>query len=247
MIADKLTVVIPCKNEAGYIEDTLRSLNTQIGIEDVDVVIADARSTDGTVDIINRLVKSGELRFKVHLINGGRTPVARNLGAYYIQKDYIVFLDADTTLTSRCAILWAFNLLDGRLSESEHNLKFDLITCRFESRSPSFLSKTAFRIFNWVNCNILPEPFAVGAFFATSRAAFEQHGGFDESTFHSEDYLLSRKYNKDGFAILTSFSATQDDRRFKRMGYLKFLWMMLVNYINRNNIYHFRKDIKYWD
>jgi len=26
MIADKLTVVIPCKNEAGYIEDTLRSL-----------------------------------------------------------------------------------------------------------------------------------------------------------------------------------------------------------------------------
>jgi hypothetical protein len=63
---------------------------------------------------------------------------------------------------------------------------------------------------------------------------------------HTEDYLLSRKYDPTKFAIITSMTATQDDRRFKKMGYLKFLWMLFTNYINRNNINHFRKDIKYW-
>jgi hypothetical protein len=64
---------------------------------------------------------------------------------------------------------------------------------------------------------------------------------------HTEDYLLSKKYNPEKFAVVLSSTATQDDRRFKRMGYLKFLGMMVMNYLNRNNVEYFRKDIKYWD
>ncbi|MEI7508275.1 MAG: hypothetical protein WCJ62_02290, partial [Flavobacterium sp.] len=53
------------------------------------------------------------------------------------------------------------------------------------------------------------------------------------------DYLLSRQYSLKEFYILPKY-ATQDDRRFKYMGYGKFLKMMFKNYLNRNNIEYFR-------
>lgn len=239
---DKLSIVIPCKNEALYIEDTLLSLNSQIGIEDVDVIIADARSTDSTLEIVDRLVKSGILKYRIHLIHGGRPSAGRNRGAYYIQKDYILFIDADTTLPFATTLYFTYSLLDG----SNGFPKFDLVTCNFESRSESYISKLAFKLFNFFRIHFMKEPFAVGAYFATSREAFIKAGGFDETVMHTEDYLLSRKYDPLKFAILTSLTATQDDRRFKKMGYFRFLWMLVTNYINRNNIDHFRKDIKYW-
>ena len=92
----------------------------------------------------------------------------------------------------------------------------------------------------------MKEPFAVGGYFATSRKAFEENGKFDETVMHTEDYLLSRKYNPEKFGIIKLIPVTQDDRRFKKMGYFKFVWMLIMNYINRNDIEHFRKDIKYW-
>ena len=231
-----LTIVIPCKNEVNYIEDTLNSLNNQIGIEGVNVIVADARSDDGTFEILKDFRKRETTKFNLHIINGGPVGYARNRGAGFLRKSKIIFIDADVTLPSRSTIWFTNKLLD----------KFDLVTCNFESRSKSFLSKLAFKSFNFVRNNLMKEPFAVGGYFATTRKTFESLGKFDESVTHSEDYLLSRKYNPEKFAVMTSMTATQDDRRFKKMGYLKFLWILLINYINRNNINHFRKDIKYW-
>jgi len=240
----KLTIVIPCKNEAKYIEQTLDSINQQIGVNDVDVIVADARSDDGTLDILKAYKKNESTKFKLHIINGGPVAVGRNRGASFIKRDYIVFIDADVTLPSKTTLWMTYSLLEGSTDGSLP--KFDLVTCDFESRSNSLLSKIAFKLFNQVRSKFMKEPFAVGAYFATSRKTFEAHGRFDETVMHTEDYLLSRKYDPKKFAIIKSVMATQDDRRFKKMGYLKFLWMLVTNYINRNNINHYRKDIKYW-
>lgn len=240
----KLTIVIPCKNEAKYIEQTLDSINQQIGVNDVDVIVADARSDDGTLDILKAYKKNESTKFKLHIINGGPVAVGRNRGASFIKRDYIVFIDADVTLPSKMTLWMTYSLLEGSTDGSLP--KFDLVTCDFESRSNSLLSKIAFKLFNYVRSNFMKEPFAVGAYFATSRKAFEEHGRFDETVMHTEDYLLSRKYDPKKFAIIKSVMATQDDRRFKKMGYFKFVWMLITNYINRNNINHYKKDIKYW-
>jgi len=232
-----ITIVIPCRNEANYIEETLNSLNTQIGIDNIDVIVADARSTDGTLEILKDFRKRKTTRFKLHIINGGPVGYARNRGASFLKKQNIIFIDADVTLPNRSTIWFTNELLD----------KFDLVTCNFESRSNSFLSKLAFKSFNFVRNNVMQEPFSVGGYFATKRSAFESYDGFDETVTHSEDYLLSRKYKPEKFAVITSLTATQDDRRFKKMGYFNFLRILFINYINRNNINHFRKDIKYWD
>lgn len=238
-----LTIVIPCKNEVDYIKQTLDSLNEQIGIEGVDVIVADARSSDGTLDILKSYRQNKSTKFKLHIINGGPVAVGRNRGASFIKRDYIVFIDADVTFQSKMTLQFTYNLLNGGY---EGFTKFDLVTCDFESRSDSFLSKIAFKLFNYVRSNFMKEPFAVGGYFATSRKAFEENGKFDETVMHTEDYLLSRKYNLEKFGIIKLIPVTQDDRRFKKMGYFKFVWMLIMNYINRNDIEHFRKDIKYW-
>ena len=51
---DKLTIIIPCKNEENYIGKCLQLISNQISvdIDDVEIIIADAGSTDGTLDII---------------------------------------------------------------------------------------------------------------------------------------------------------------------------------------------------
>jgi glycosyltransferase involved in cell wall biosynthesis len=232
-----LTIVIPCKNEAKYIEDTLNSLNNQIGIEGINVIVADARSDDGTFEILKDFRKRETTKFNLHIVNGGPVGYARNKGASFLRKSKIIFIDADVTLPNNLTIKSTYQLLN----------EFDLVTCNFESRSQSFMSKLAFKSFNFVRNNLMQEPFAVGGYFATTRKAFELYDKFDESVTHSEDYLLSRKYNPEKFAVITSMIATQDDRRFKKMGYFNFLWMLFINYINRNNINHYRKDIKYWD
>jgi glycosyltransferase involved in cell wall biosynthesis len=41
-LKDKLTIVIPCKNEEKYIQHLLKSLHSQSEIDDVKIIIADA-------------------------------------------------------------------------------------------------------------------------------------------------------------------------------------------------------------
>jgi glycosyltransferase involved in cell wall biosynthesis len=64
---DKLTIVIPCKNEENYIGDLLNSLKNQKDIEGVRIFIADAGSTDNTINII----KSFTDILSIKLIKGG--------------------------------------------------------------------------------------------------------------------------------------------------------------------------------
>lgn len=239
-----LTIVIPCKNEAGYIEHTLDSLNKQIGIDGVDVIVAYAQSTDDTLEIIKAFRKNEKTRFNLYIINGGSVAYGRNMGSKFIKKKHLIFIDADVTLPNKMTLWMTYSLLEG--SEDGSLPKYDLVTCNFQSRSESLISKITFKLFNYVRTNFMKEPFAVGGYFATSRDAFERHGRFDETLMHTEDFVLSRKYDPEKFAIIQSLTATQDDRRFKKMGYLSFLYMAILNYINRNNIGHFRKDIKYW-
>ena len=229
---DFVTIVIPTKNEEQYILSTLASLNRQVLIQDVDVIIADGGSSDRTIEILNYYQDA--YNFNLHIIQGGTAASGRNKGAEYIKKPYILFLDADTTIDDKTTIMSAYyELLEGN----------ELVACKTRSRDRG-LSRIAFKLFEWGHVR-MKESFCTGVFFFTSRKAFEMYGGFDESVKHTEDYLLSRQYPRDKFAILNLF-VTQDSRRFKKMGYIGFFIMLIKNYVNRNNIEYFRKDIGYW-
>ena len=85
----------------------------------------------------------------------------------------------------------------------------------------------------------------MGAYFMTSIESFNNYGGFDESIKQSEDFILSKKYPIDKFKIINRY-VTQDDRRFKKMGYWFYVKFLIKNYKKRNDEDHFRKEINYF-
>jgi glycosyltransferase involved in cell wall biosynthesis len=238
-LRDKLTVVIPCYNEEQYIADTLYSLHNQTNNNGLRVIVADSQSTDKTREVVRILTRILYPKLRIELIEGGKVAYGRNEGAHLVKTKYILFLDADCQLPAR-------NNLDYNIDKMEES-SLDLLTCKITSRATSIRSKIAFLLFNLVNRVVsLKTPFAVGGYFLTRRDKFECYGRFDQTLSNSEDYWLSKKYSVKKFCI-SKMTYSQDDRRFKKMGYLGLLKLLVVNYINRDNIEFFRKDVGYWD
>lgn len=232
MISSFITVIIPCKDEENYIGDTLLSLNNQKNIEGTKVIILDGDSIDNTIDIINNIKK--KVNYEILIEKGGKVSYARNKGATMVNTKYVLFLDADVTFTDNDTILSSLNELENG---------YDLITCKLKSRS-GFPLNLGFYLFNKIH-PILKTSFSMGAYFMTSIESFNGYGGFDETIKQSEDFILSKKYPIDKFKIINRY-VTQDDRRFKKMGYWFYVKFLIKNYKKRNDENHFRKEINYF-
>jgi glycosyltransferase involved in cell wall biosynthesis len=237
-IKNKLTIVIPCYNEDKYIKKTLDSIHKQVLIDGTRVIIADNHSTDRTRAIINNMSMMYSDRLKIEMIDGGKVGEARNLGSDLVNTEYVLFVDADIQFFNSITI---HDCIEEMILED-----LDLMTCRIKSTSKNWKSKLAFVCFNSVN-NIISKfsPFAVGTFFLTKTDKFRELGKFNEEYQHSEDYGLSRKYNSKKFKISEHYVG-QDDRRFKKMGYLGMIKLIIKSFLNRKNEEYFKKDIGYW-
>ena len=122
----------------------------------------------------------------------------------------------------------------------------DLLTCKIVPVVESVRLNIVLKLFNYINKILsLKIPFAIGGYFMSRVDRVREYGGFDEEVTTSEDFLLSKKYSKDKFCISTK-KYGQDDRRFKKMGYMKMVELLISNFINRNNIEYFKKDRGYW-
>jgi len=234
-LSDKITIVVPCKNEENYIAHLLMHLRRQ-SIGDTRIIIADC-STDNTREVIQTM--KGELN--VEIIDGGPVSIAKNNGARLVTTPYILFIDADVRFFKPTVIQDAVNLIESK------NLDLVGLNIKCYDRDPR--AKLGFIIFNTINHAMKYfSPFAVGAFMLTRRDRFEEHGGFPENFSTSEDYFLSRKYSPRKFRIIRHHFG-QDSRRFKKMGYFGMGRYLVKNFINRNNkAYWDRLDSsKYWN
>lgn len=231
-----VTIVVPCKNKEKYIGHLLDSLKTQKGIEDVQIIIADA-SDDNTRSVIKE--KKGKLKVKV--VKGGPVSFAKNNGAKTVKTPYLLFIDADVRFFSDTVIL-------DTVTQMELN-NLDLIGLNAKCYDNSIRAQIAFSIFNVIN-KILTRfiPFAVGAYFLTRTEKFREVGGFPEKYVTSEDFMLSRMYDVEKFAIINHYYG-QDSRRFKKMGYFGMSWYLIKNFINKDNESHWKKidEKDYWD
>jgi glycosyltransferase involved in cell wall biosynthesis len=233
-ISDKITIVIPCKNEENYIAHLLMHLRQQ-SIGNTRIIIADC-STDKTREVIE-IMKGG---LNVEVIEGGPVSTAKNNGAKLVTTPYILFIDADVRFFKNTVIRDA-------VDELEDN-DLDLVGLNIRCYDRDTRAAVGFALFNGVN-NILKHfsPFAVGAFMLTRRDRFEEFDGFPENCITSEDFFLSRQYNVRKFKIAKHYFG-QDSRRLKRMGYFGMAKYLVKNFVNRNNqAYWDRLDSsRYW-
>jgi glycosyltransferase involved in cell wall biosynthesis len=226
IISDKITIVIPCKNEENYIPYLLTHLRNQM-IGSTRIIIADC-STDNTREVIQ--ATKGNL--KVEIIDGGPVSIAKNNGAKLVTTPYILFIDADVRFFKPTVIRDAVKLIERK--------NLDLIGLNIKCYDKDLRAKIGFTAFNLINHTLkFFSPFAVGAFMLTRRDRFEEFGGFPENLLTSEDYFLSKKYSPRKFKIIRHHFG-QDSRRFKKMGYLGMGKYLVKNFVNRNNK-------AYWD
>jgi glycosyltransferase involved in cell wall biosynthesis len=233
-ISDKITIVVPCKNEENYIHHLLDSLREQ-NIGGTRIIIADC-STDNT----RQVILDSSTGLNIEIIDGGPVSFAKNSGARLVTTPYILFIDADVRFFKPTVIHNAVEAM------KEHDL--DLLGLNVKCYDRDIVAGIGFSIFNIIN-NVLKyfSPFAVGAFMLTRRDRFEELGGFPEKFSTSEDYFLSRMYSPKKFKILNHYFG-QDSRRFKKMGYFGMGWYLIKNFINRNNKQYWDQidNSKYW-
>ena len=92
----KLSIVIPVYNGSPYIEHCMDDLMKQI-FQDWEAVFVNDGSTDGSGELLDRLVIRDK-RFEVIHQNNGGTARARNTGLACAKGEYITFLDVDDEL-----------------------------------------------------------------------------------------------------------------------------------------------------
>lgn len=88
-----VSVVIPAKNAAAYVGETIASALAQGDV--AEVIVVDDGSTDETVAIV-RAVRDPRLRLIYN--DSAGVSAARNLGARYASGEWLLFLDADDRL-----------------------------------------------------------------------------------------------------------------------------------------------------
>ena len=233
-ISDKITIVVPCKNEENYIHHLLDSLRSQ-DIGDTKIIIADC-STDRT----RQVIQDNSRELNVEIIEGGPVSLAKNNGAQLVTTPYILFIDADVRFFKNTVIQDAVNLIERK------NLDLIGLNIKCYDRDPR--AHLGFIIFNTINHALkFFSPFAVGAFMLTRRDRFEEFGGFPEQFATSEDFFLSRKYSPRKFRIIRHHFG-QDSRRFKKMGYMGMAKYLVKNFVNRNNKAYWDKldSTRYW-
>jgi len=233
-LSEKITIVVPSKNEENYIAHLLDNLIAQeVGF--TKIIIADC-STDKTRSVIDLY----RPRLNIEVIEGGPVSLAKNRGAQLATTPYILFIDADVRFFKPTVIHDAVNALEAE--------NLDLVGLNAKCYDGDRRAQIGFTIFNVIN-HVLKyfSPFAVGAFMLTRRDKFQELGGFPEKFATSEDYFLSRKYSVNKFKLLNHYFG-QDSRRFRKMGYFGMSKYLIKNFWNRNNKAYWDNldSSKYW-
>ena len=232
-----LTIVIPTYNEEKYIARTLYAIVAQSKTTGIQIIVADAKSTDNTRSIVESI--GFELGLNIKIIDGGLPAVGRNAGAKLATTPYVLFLDADVTFTSRQVIKEALNEIIA--GDYEMLSTTPVYKGEFDVRASIMFGINKY--ITWFLSKV--EPFAIGGFTMVNRQLFIALGGYDEKVTQSEDWLLSKRILPHNFKLIPGLM-TQDNRRFKKYGYWNMIKLLWINWKNRNNPKHFYKDQGYW-
>ncbi len=181
--AGSVSVVIPAKNVAAYVGETIASALAQREI--TEVIVVDDGSTDGTAAIVLG-IRDPRLRLMTN--DSAGVSAARNFGARHASGDWLLFLDADDRLrpgavaallaaargAPRAVLVYGdYNTID---SEGRQIGRRDLLKGR---RKPSGDVLTRLAAGNFI----------VNGGIALARAeAFRAIGGFDVSLRYCEDW-----------------------------------------------------------
>ena len=108
----KLSVVIPCYNEKNTIHKIVKSVK-ESGIKDLEIIIVDDYSTDGTRDILENEIKPLVDKIIYHEKNKGKGAALRT-GFGEMTGDLVIVQDADLEYDPKEYVLLMQPILEGK-------------------------------------------------------------------------------------------------------------------------------------
>lgn len=99
MIEDKVSVIVPCYNQAQYLDEALQSVFNQT-YSNWECIIVNDGSLDNTVEVAKNWVNKDN-RFRYFYKENGGLSSARNYGLNNATGNWIQFLDSDDILDNR--------------------------------------------------------------------------------------------------------------------------------------------------
>jgi len=191
-MANKISLVIPVKDEAGSLEALLESIDKQTRFPD-EIVFADAGSRDETVDIIESYKTKGH---PVILVKAGNAypGKARNMAIEHSQHPLIAMTDAGIILDK--------NWLQKLLQLFEDGKDVDIIYGHYEPIVDSFFKECLALTFLSVPKTIHGKkmrPHSVASCMMR-KSVWERVGGFPDFR-AAEDRIFMEKVERNGFKV----------------------------------------------
>jgi len=225
-----ISIIIPTLNEETILEKTLKNVK-QINRFPVEIIVADSRSTDKTVQIAGRYADKVVVYEKPDKPNAAK---GRNLGAQNAHGEYLMFVDAD---------VFKFNLVPddfvtGLVREFEKDEKLlaatvNLLVSPEMERFWDHVILCTVNLLHYLNNNIFHTGSSSGELQFIRRSAFEKLGGYNEILVASEDQDMFIRLAKLGKTkLIRSLSAYHTGRRPHKIGWPKliYIWMKELAY-----------------
>lgn len=203
-----ITVIVPAKNEAHAIEQTLRSLLAQQGIS-IEILAVDDRSTDGTGEIMERVAAEGRAQGKsIGVIHIAELPAgwmgkthAMALAARQATAPWLLFTDGDIFFREDCLS----RAMQYAETEADHLALFpSLIHKSFGERmmlsAIQVLSFVSWCLWKIADAKNKRESIGIGAFNLVRTEVYRRTGGFEALRMEVlEDLRLGYEIKSQGF------------------------------------------------
>jgi GT2 family glycosyltransferase len=195
----KTSVSIVTYNHIVYIEDCLRNLN-----KDLEIIVVDNGSTDGTPDYIEKFFPNVKL---IRNPDNGGYGVGNNIGIRNSTREYVVILNPDTKLEPDCidklikplftnqalVTIPKVLLYNGEQINTCGNVQHITGMAFTRGAGEKAESRNQSKLLNGLS----------GVCFAISKENYLKLGGFDEKIFlYMEDTEISWKINANNLKIL---------------------------------------------
>ncbi|SIQ56995.1 Glycosyltransferase involved in cell wall bisynthesis [Alkalispirochaeta americana] len=225
-VSPAISVIVPALNEGRYLPVLLDSLEKQ-DFSDYEVIVADAGSTDGTVECA--------LSRNCRVVSGGMPGAGRNAGAAVARGEFFFFIDADVRLP--------LGFLRNAHEEIERRF-IDFATCEIRPLSEVSLDKLLFSFASTITrLTLRTEPRSSGFCLIASRRLFRRVGGFDETIRLGEDHAFGKaavKYRP--LEFLSSVWADVSVRRLEKEGRLAYALKAIQTDLHRRWVGEIRDD-----
>lgn len=228
MDSPRLSIFIPTRNEVKYIGTTLAQFEPFWDKYDLEIIVSDANSSDGTVEVVQHFVELSKHRVK--LVQGGpkkqNIAIGCNLGAAQAKAPLLFRIDADVRIPDKDYFfgkVFAF-------FEQESNIVGATVPIWVYPEEATLADRLFHVMMNAIirGSFVVKAPLAKGECQLVRRAAFESIGGYKEHLTAGEDCNLFYRLQSVGqIRYLSKLRIHHSPRRFRQYGYVHLMFIYL--------------------